>query len=521
MSRPFYLYNTANRAKELFVPQHDTVGMYCCGPTVYNYAHIGNLRTYIFEDVLKRALLSLGYSVRHVLNITDVGHLVSDADAGEDKMVKGAQREGKSVWDLASFYTQEFMENMADLNILKADLNPRATDHIPQMIAMVRELEAKGFTYRTNDGIYFDTTRFPAYADFARLDPESIRPGKRIEMGAKRSPTDFSLWKFSPKNTKRQMEWESPWGIGFPGWHIECSAMSLAYLPQPIDIHAGGTDHIRIHHTNEIAQSEAATGRKFVRYWLHGEFLVIDRGKMAKSGGNFITLDKLKAEGIPPLAYRLFCFSAHYGSPLTYSPEGIKSAKTSYLNLRRSLAGKPDQGIGANTVDDDSEAVKSLLEGFYQAVYDDLNMPKAMAALWDIVRDEKISHDLQRGVAEKADEILGLDLLSAPTEQPFEEFTGVSGRIRLSSAGTLPDALKTEIVKKVAERQKARSEKNWAAADVQREDLLHLGAIVKDLPDGTNCNHHSSLALNQANQRFATPVPVLTLMFGFNYFLKS
>jgi cysteinyl-tRNA synthetase len=490
MSQPLYLYNTASRAKELFAPQHDVVGMYCCGPTVYNYAHIGNLRTYIFEDVLKRALLSQGYSVRHVLNITDVGHLVSDADTGEDKMEKGAQREGKSVWVLASFYTQKFMENLADLNILKADLCPKATDHISQMIAMVRELEAKGFTYRTNDGIYFDTTRFPAYADFARLDPESIRPGERVKMGAKRSPTDFALWKSSPKNAKRQMEWKSPWGVGFPGWHIECSAMSLAYLPQPIDIHAGGSDHIRIHHTNEIAQSEAATGRKFVRYWLHGEFLVIDRGKMAKSGGNFITLNTLKADGIPPLAYRLFCFSAHYRSPLTYSPEGIKSAKTSYLNLRRSLAGKPDPGTAPwqgsdNGRDDRPEAVTSLLEGFYRAVYDDLNMPKAMAALWDIVRDEKIPHGLQRAAARKADEILGLDLLAGLSEQPVEEFTGATGSIRLLSAGTLTDVRKSEIIKMVGERQKVRREKNWAAADILRKELVKLGAIVKDLPDGS------------------------------------
>ena len=491
MSQSLYLYNTATRAQERFTAQHDPVGMYCCGPTVYNYAHIGNLRTYIFEDVLKRALLSQGYSVRHVLNITDVGHLVSDADTGEDKIEKGAQREGKSVGDLASFYTQKFMENLADLNILKADLYPKATDHIPQMIAMVRELEARGFTYRTNDGIYFDTTRFPAYADFARLDPESIRPGERVAMGAKQSPTDFSLWKFSPKNAKRQMEWESPWGVGFPGWHIECSAMSLAYLPQPIDIHAGGSDHIRIHHTNEIAQSEAATGRKFVRYWLHGEFLIIDRGKMAKSGGNFITLNALKADDIPPLAYRLFCFSAHYRSPLTYSPEGIKGAETSYLNLRRCLAGNSDQGTAywqdsGNSPDHRPEAVTSLLEGFYRAVYDDLNMPKAMAALWDIVRDEKIPHGLRRAAAGKADEILGLDLIAGFPEQPVEELTRPSGAVRLTAADGLTAEQKNAIVTKVEERQRARLDKNWAMADVLREDLLHLGAMVKDLPDGTN-----------------------------------
>jgi cysteinyl-tRNA synthetase len=378
------------------------------------------------------------------------------------------------------------MENLEDLNILPADLCPKATDHVPRMIAMIRELETRGFTYRTDDGIYFDTTKFPSYADFARLDPESIRPGERVEMGAKRSATDFALWKFSPRDAKRQMEWESPWGVGFPGWHIECSAMALEYLPQPIDIHAGGSDHIRIHHTNEIAQAEAATGRKFVRYWLHGEFLVVERGKMAKSGGNFITLDTLKAEGIPPPAFRLFCFSAHYASPLTYSHEGIIGAKTSYLNLRRSLAGKAGRG---NAIlphsDNDTKVVAPLLDDFYRAVYDDLNMPKAMAALWDIVRDETIPHELRRAAAGKADEILGLDLMVAPPEEPVEEVRGGNVPIRLISAGRLSALQKSQIVTKVEERQRARLDKNWAAADVLREDLLRLGAIVKDLPDGT------------------------------------
>jgi cysteinyl-tRNA synthetase len=486
MARPLHLYNTAARAKELFTPLHETVGMYCCGPTVYNFAHIGNLRTYIFEDVLKRTLLSLGYPVRHILNITDVGHLVSDADTGEDKMEKGARREGKNVWELAAFYTRKFMENLADLNILRADLFPKATDHIPQMIAMVAELEAKGFTYRTKDGVYFDTAKFPAYGDFARLDPDSIRAGERVEMGAKRSPTDFALWKFSPQDAKRQMEWESPWGTGFPGWHIECSAMSLAYLPQPIEIHAGGTDHIRIHHTNEIAQSEAATGRKFARYWLHGEFLVVDRGKMAKSGGNFITLDMLKDEGIPPLAYRLFCFGAHYASPLTYSPEGIRGAKTSYLNLLRILAEKPDRGVDIEPdKSSDPEAVTGLLEDFYGAVCDDLNMPKAMAAVWDIVRDEKIPIGLRRSAAGRADEILGLNLLAGYSQPSAEEFPGMSGPIRLIAAGVIADSQKSEIIKKVGERQRARSDKNWAAADALRRELSQAGAVVKDLPDGS------------------------------------
>jgi cysteinyl-tRNA synthetase len=480
MAKAFYLYNTATRSKELFSPQNNPVGMYCCGPTVYNFAHIGNLRTYIFEDVLKRALLSLGYKVKHLINITDVGHLVSDADTGEDKMEKGAAREGRSVWDIAAFYTQKFMENIADLNIQKPDMFPKATDHIPQMIAMVRELERKGFTYRTADGIYFDTTKFPSYVDFARLDPESIRAGERVEMGDKRSPMDFALWKFSPKEAKRQMEWESPWGIGFPGWHIECSAMSLTYLTQPVDIHCGGSDHVRVHHTNEIAQAEAATGKQFVKYWLHGEFLVVDKGKMAKSGENFVTVDSLKAAGVEPLAYRLFCFSAHYRSPLTYSIDGVKAAAVSLANLRKALA----DGVAPESAD--AASIDAALKDFYTAVYDDLNMPRAIAALWDIVRDEKVAQGLRRAAAARADEILGLDLLKPVEAADAASFAGENGKaIRIVSVKELSDEQKQIVAEKVRQRQKARLAKDWVMADALRKELTTLGATVKDLPDGS------------------------------------
>jgi len=481
MKKDFHIYNTASRSKELFTPLHDTVGMYCCGPTVYNYAHIGNLRTYIFEDVLRRALVSLGYTVKHVVNITDVGHLVSDADTGEDKMEKGAKREGRSVWDIAEFYTKKFMENIRDLNIREPDLFPRATAHIPQMIAMVQELERKEFTYLTKDGIYFDTTRFPAYAAFARLDPDSIRGGERVDMGDKRSPTDFALWKFSPAGAKRQMEWESPWGTGFPGWHIECSAMALAYLPQPVEIHCGGTDHVRIHHTNEIAQAEAATGKQFVRYWLHGEFLVVDKGKMAKSGENFVTLDSLAAKKIPFLAYRLFCFSAHYRSPLAFSWEGLRGAAAALANLRKGLAaGAAEKGAAT------PERAERMLDKFYGAVYDDLNMPQAMAALWDIARDETTAPPLRRIAAARADEILGLDLLKPAAGEPSESFTGEKGTaIKITVGRAMSGAEKEAIVEKVRQRQRARAAKDWGAADTFRKELSGLGATVKDLPDGT------------------------------------
>jgi cysteinyl-tRNA synthetase len=485
MKKDFYIYNTATLKKELFTPAHadKVVGMYCCGPTVYNYAHIGNLRTYIFEDVLRRTLLALGYKVKHLINITDVGHLVSDADTGEDKMEKGAKREGKSVWDIAASYTQKFMENIRDLNIQNPELFPRATDHIPQMIAMVQELENKGFTYRTGDGIYFDTVKFPAYADFARLDPDSIRAGERVDMGDKRSPTDFALWKFSPAGVRRQMEWESPWGIGFPGWHIECSAMALAYLKQPVDIHCGGSDHVRVHHTNEIAQAEAATGKPFVRYWLHGEFLVVDKGKMAKSGENFVTLDSLATKEIPPLAYRLFCFSAHYRSPLTFSWEGLAGAAQGLENLRKAFGGAGSQAADAAV---EAGSVDAMLENFYAAVCDDLNMPKALAALWDMARDEKIAPALRRAAAGRADEILGLDLLKPTADKPVETFTGEKGAaIRLTAGRALADAEKQAIVEKVRQRQAARVAKDWALADLLRKELTQFGATVKDCLDGT------------------------------------
>jgi cysteinyl-tRNA synthetase len=480
MTKALYLFNTTTRSKELFSPQNNPVGMYCCGPTVYNFAHIGNLRTYIFEDVLKRALVSLGYKVKHLINITDVGHLVSDADIGEDKMEKGAAREGKSVWDIAAYYTQKFMENIADLNIQKPDMFPKATDHIPQMIAMIKTLEQKGFTYRTGDGIYFDTTKFPAYVDFARLDSESIRAGERVDMGDKRSPMDFALWKFSPKDAKRQMEWESPWGIGFPGWHIECSAMALAYLAQPVDIHCGGSDHVRVHHTNEIAQAEAATGKQFVKYWLHGEFLVVDKGKMAKSGENFVTVDSLKAAGVEPLAYRLFCFSAHYRSPLTYSIDGVKAAAVSLANLRKALAG------GAAPELNDMAFADAALKDFYAAVYDDLNMPRAIAALWDLARDEKVTPGVRRAAAVRAEEILGLDLLKPVEVAEAASFAGENGKaIRIVSVKELSDEQKQMVAEKVRQRQKARAAKDWAMADTLRKELAAFRATVKDMPDGS------------------------------------
>jgi cysteinyl-tRNA synthetase len=457
--------------------------MYCCGPTVYNYAHIGNLRSYIFEDVVKRLLRSLGYKVKHVMNITDVGHLTSDADTGDDKMEKGAAREGKSVWDIAAFYTDVFKRNMREINIGEPSLWVKATDHIPQMIGMIEELERKKFTYKTSDGIYFDTSKFPSYADFARLDIENLQAGSRVDMGEKRSVTDFALWKFSPTDKKRQMEWDSPWGVGFPGWHIECSAMSLAYLPQPIDIHCGGQDHVRVHHTNEIAQAEAATGKPFVKYWLHGEFLVIDKGKMAKSGEGFVTLDSVKKEGIPALAYRMFCYTAHYRSPLMFSWDGLKAAAQGHVNLKKLIASetrKPSAEAPAT-----EEAVDRLLGPFWDALCDDCNLPLAMGALWNVLHDKTVLAAEKYRAIERADSVLALDLLMPDEIQTVtREINEGDVYIRLV-AGSEVDARTAErIALLVQERKEAKKARDFIRADEIRANLNGMGIEVKDLPGG-------------------------------------
>jgi cysteinyl-tRNA synthetase len=307
------LYDTYTRSLRDFEPLNPpVVGMYTCGPTVYDYAHIGNLRTYIFEDILRRVLRFNGYEVRHVMNITDVGHLTSDADTGEDRMEKGSRRTGLSAWEIAELYTEEFKKDLQRLNILEPTIWSKATDHIQEQINTIRCIEEKGFTYRTSDGIYFDTSKLPDYGYMARLDIEGLQAGARIEMGEKHHPTDFALWKFSPPGHTRQMEWDSPWGVGFPGWHIECSAMSAKYLGPLFDIHCGGEDHISVHHTNEIAQTEACYGTRLANFWLHGYFLQIDEARMGKSVGNFLRLQTLIDRGYDPLAYRFFCLSALY-----------------------------------------------------------------------------------------------------------------------------------------------------------------------------------------------------------------
>ncbi|MBP3513368.1 MAG: cysteine--tRNA ligase [Elusimicrobiaceae bacterium] len=455
-----YLHNTATRHKDEFTPQNpQNVTMYCCGPTVYNFAHIGNLRTYIFEDLLARTI-RLRHPLTHVMNVTDVGHLVSDADDGEDKMELGAAREGKSAWDIAKFYEEKFWADYDALHCTRPTVVSRATQHIKEMIALVKTLEDKGYTYRTSDGIYYDTSKFDRYdalVGHARIS--GLQGGARVEMSdEKRNPTDFALWKFSPKDKKRQMEWDSPWGVGFPGWHIECSAMAMKYLGHTLDIHCGGIDHVTIHHTNEIAQSEAATGKKYVNYWVHGEFLILRSGKMSKSGGTFVTVDVLKEKGYDPLAYRYLCLSAHYRTQLEFSYESMDSAAKSLKNLR-ALAVQAKQAAAQET-----EKSKAWKEKFTAAMEDDLNAPKALALVWEAVRSAELSAAEKVDFLTFADGILALDL--------FKEEAAPKADIP-AQVQALLDA-----------RAAARKAKEWKKSDELRDEIARAGYLVKDTPQG-------------------------------------
>ena len=455
------LYNTASHRKEAFTPQNpQQVTMYCCGPTVYNFAHIGNLRTYIFEDLLSRTL-RLSYGLKHVMNVTDVGHLVSDSDDGEDKMEVGAAREGKSAFEIARFYEEQFWQDYDALHCTRPTIISRATAHIPEMIVLVKTLQDKGYTYRTADGIYYDTSKFARYdalVGHARIS--GLQEGARVEMGEKKNPTDFALWKFSPKDKKRQMEWDSPWGVGFPGWHIECSAMAMKYLGHTLDIHCGGIDHVTIHHTNEIAQSEAATGEKYVNYWVHGEFLILRSGKMSKSGGTFVTLATLKQKGYEPLAYRYLCLGAHYRTQLEFSYESLDAAAKSLKNLRAQAL----QIKNACEKAENTTGAQAWKDKFVAAMEDDLNAPKALALVWESLRDNTLTAGEKRSFLEFADTVLALDLFCTPEEKPQE--------------------IPAEVQNLLSERAAARQAKDWKKSDELRGAISALGYAVKDTPKG-------------------------------------
>lgn len=459
------LYNTLHRKIEDFVPlEEGKAGMYACGPTVYNYPHIGNLRTYVFEDLLRRTLEYNGYRVNHVMNVTDVGHLTDDGDEGEDKMTKSAREKKMSVWEIADFYEKAFFEDIGKLEILKPHVVCRATNHIEDMIELIKRIEKNGYTYMAGGNVYFDISKSSNYGNLAMLDQQELKAGARVSVDKnKRNPGDFVLWFTRSKFEHQAMLWDSPWGKGYPGWHIECSAMSMKYLGEQFDIHCGGIDHIPVHHTNEMAQSEAATGKKWVNYWVHGEFLIMDTGKMAKSKGNFITLADIENMGFHPLDYRFLCLGAHYRAQLQFSYDSLKTARSArenlngkVLELKKEENGGKTQGVG--------EKESDYLKAFKEYISNDLNIPRALAQLWGILKDERFTRSRRLYEAFEMDSVLGLglaDLEPARTELAEEE---------------------AELIR---EREEARKVKDYAKADKIRDVLLEKGLRIKDTPCGT------------------------------------
>jgi len=449
------LYNTLSRKKEVFKPLKDKqVALYTCGPTVYYFAHIGNLRTYIFEDILRRVLEYNGYKVKHVMNITDVGHLTSNADTGEDKMEKGAKREGKTAWEIAEFYTKVFKKDLKLLNIKEPNIWVKATDTIKDQIDLIKILEKRGFTYKIADGIYFDTSKLKTYG---RLWPRKmkLKAGARVEMvPGKKNPNDFALWKFTPSGIQRQMEWDSPWDRGFPGWHTECVVMAAKFLGVPFDIHCGGIDHILIHHTNEIAQSEAAFGKNLAHFWLHGEFLTLRGGRMGKSEGNIILVQSLIKKGFNPLAYRYLCLIAHYRSKLNFSWSALKSAQNALNNLyQKVMEIQEDEKC--------SRPIGNYQKKFLGLINDDLNIPKAIALMWDVIKSPKISNREKYKLLIDFDKVFGLDLTKIKKPE-------------------IPKTI-SELVK---EREKYRKVNDWQKADEIRRKIRQQGYWVEDTKKG-------------------------------------
>ena len=463
------LYNTYTRKKGIFIPlKPDLVTLYTCGLTVYNYAHIGNLRTYIFEDVLKRVLLYNGYKVKHVMNITDVGHLTSDADEGEDKVVLEARKEKKTVHEIAEYYTKAFENDLKKLNIIFPDFHVKATEHITQMINLVKRLEDKGFTYFRNGNVYFDISKFPDYGKLAKLDLSKLKAGARISVDkSKKNPLDFVLWFTKSKFDDQEMRWDSPWGKGYPGWHLECSAISMYYLGEQFDIHCGGIDHIPVHHTNEIAQSEAAIGKKWVNYWLHGEFLIFNKQRMSKSSGEFLTLDVLNEKGYSPSVYRFFCLGAHYRQQLGFSYEALETAKSAYYHIINKMF---DIKSNIEQSKPNMEFLQAIKDEFLEKINDDLNMPEALAVLWKVLRTEEIGNKEKYDLITDFDKVFGLNL-----EKAIES---IQEEVKKKVDKTLVERL-------VKERDEARKRKDWAKSDEIRQKLIEMSIEVRDTSKGT------------------------------------
>ena len=446
------LYDTWTRSQREFTPlKPGEVGLYTCGPTVYDYQHIGNYRTFLFEDGLKRVLKLNGYRVNHVMNITDVGHLVSDGDDGEDKMEKGSRRTGKSAWDIAALYTESFIGDLKALGIELPTTLCKATDSIPEQISFIAEIEKKGYTYRTSDGIYFDTSKQASYGYLGRLDIAGLQAGSRVDLGEKKHSTDYALWKFSAPEDNRQMEWDSPWGRGFPGWHIECSAMAHKYLGEYFDIHCGGEDHITVHHPNEISQTEAAYGTRLANFWMHGYFLITNDAKMSKSAGEFLRVQLLIDKGYDPIAYRYLCLAAHYRTQMNFSWESLDAAQTGLMRLRTGV-----YALGEPTTSDAAYVAR-----FIDIVNEDLNFPQGLALMHEALKSD-LPAPVKKATLLKFDQAFGLGLAAwVPV------VVDVPGNVRV-----VADA-----------RWAARNAKDWPEADRLRAELAALGWTMKDGKD--------------------------------------
>lgn len=454
-------YNTPSRKIEEFKPLNpENVKVYTCGPTVYASPHIGNWVAFIYWDILIRTLKLNGYNVTRTMNITDVGHLVSDEDDGEDKLEKGARREGKTVWEIAEFYTNEFLKGMHDLNLIKPENLSKATDFIPEQIKIIENLSKKGFTYKTSDGIYFDTAKFPKYADFAHLDLENLKAGARVNFNPeKKNLSDFALWKWSPKDQKRGMEWEYCGRMGFPGWHLECSAIAINTLGETIDIHTGGIDHIPVHHTDEIAQSETFTGKTFSNYWLHCNHMTSEGKKISKSLGNGFTLEQIMSQEFSPMDFKMFVLQSQYRTESNFSFENLKSAQNRLKNWQN-IANLRWQIKGSDGEIPSLATKQAILE----EVNDNLDTPKALAKIDEIFSEiikanpEKLNYSNLLELLEFIDELLGLNLIAST-----------------------PD-ISDEIKMKIIERNNARAEKKWAKSDEIRDELLSKNIILRDTP---------------------------------------
>ncbi len=459
------LYNTLHKQIEEFIPhEQGVVRMYTCGPTVYHYAHIGNLRTYIFEDILEKGLTFLGYHVKRVMNITDVGHMTSDGDTGEDKMKKGAEREHKTVYEIAQFYTDAFFEDCRKLNIKKPEIVSKASDHIPMYIKMIEKMLKDGYAYISNGNVYFDISKAKNYYQLSGKNPDELMVGVRDtveEDKAKRNPYDFGLWFTLSKFENQDMKWDSPWGIGYPGWHIECSGIAAEYLGEYLDIHCGGVDNIFPHHTNEIAQSEAYFGHPWCRYWCHGEHLNDKSGKMSKSNGEFLTVSLLEKKGYDPLSYRYFCLNSHYRSQLVFSYEALDGSQNAYRKLKQRVQSlKADAKV-------EEEKMPTYVKRFQDAIANDLNTSSMLTVLYDVLKDDQLNDATKRSLVMQFDAVLSLDLLKEEQAQVVD--SNILAQLEIL----------------IAKRNEAKKRKDYQTADQIRDEALQLGYRLIDGRDGT------------------------------------